>query len=464
MPKKNNGKVIQMLSPENYIRKKARTLPIYECRVNEEWEESKMARLSVARKHTNGNITACFYLIDLMCLGIKDTHFMFNVPMAEYNEHMQSASEEMDIIEIDYVLAHNIVFAGLEFAEDYGLKPHKDFTSITRFMFEEDTDDVELIEIDCGINGQPAYMRGPYDDDVKVKRIIAQLEQTAGSGNYSILDELDEEEEFDDEFDEDEFDDDEEDEFEGMPASEKKELFLSLNSRLENLTEEETNRFGRIVNSIVDDLIDVNLHNQIYDEYYDDLDIETEEREIPDQLLGRKPGDPPISEELKNRFIEIYDLINENHKRAAKELEKFEKEAKGLACVDLLELFLLQAKESPKYPGLLDKYALKHPEYQLIRTLWITEQVITKRNLQEILENPFKLKAFFPNRETIHPIEKYYFLTMQAFVTAVKNDINRIEAFNSVLGELDLPEIDENVLEAIITLIKINYLLSYLKH
>ena len=212
MSNKNNRKEIQLLSPENYIRKKARTLPIYECTVNENWEESKVAQLSVARKHTNGNVTVCFYLVDLMCLGIKDTHYLFNFPMDEYLEQIDDTNTEMPVIRVSYEVAHNIVFAGLEFAEEYGFKPHKDFTLTTRYMLEEDTDDIELIEIDCGINGQPAYLRGPFDDDVKVKKIIAQLEQTAGPGNYSILDEFDEEDEI---FDEDEFEDDEDDEFDG---------------------------------------------------------------------------------------------------------------------------------------------------------------------------------------------------------------------------------------------------------
>lgn len=56
------NKVIQMLSPENYIRNKVRTLPIYECLVNSNWEKSKMVHVVIARRHTNGNITACFYL------------------------------------------------------------------------------------------------------------------------------------------------------------------------------------------------------------------------------------------------------------------------------------------------------------------------------------------------------------------------------------------------------------------
>jgi hypothetical protein len=49
MAKKGKGKIIQMLSPENYIRQKARTLPLYECWINAEWNEGKMATLIVAQ-------------------------------------------------------------------------------------------------------------------------------------------------------------------------------------------------------------------------------------------------------------------------------------------------------------------------------------------------------------------------------------------------------------------------------
>ena len=57
MAKKNAGKVIQMLTPENYIRSKSRTLPIYDCWINSDWEEGKMASVLISRQHTNGNIT-----------------------------------------------------------------------------------------------------------------------------------------------------------------------------------------------------------------------------------------------------------------------------------------------------------------------------------------------------------------------------------------------------------------------
>lgn len=216
MAKSNKGKVIQMLSPENYIRQKARTLPIYECRINAGWETSKMAHLIVARQHTNGNLTTGLYLIDLACLGVKDTFWHFNSSMSNYLELLeQFKDQEEDFIQIDYNLAHNIVFAAIEFAELYNFKPHKDFTSTSRFILEEDTDDIPLIEIDCGVEGLPAYIFSLQEIDAKDRQVIAHLDREAGSGNYYLIDEdgriLNEESDEEDIDDEDWDEEDEED-------------------------------------------------------------------------------------------------------------------------------------------------------------------------------------------------------------------------------------------------------------
>jgi hypothetical protein len=188
MAKKSKGKVIQMLSPENYIRQKARTLPLYECWVNAGWNESKMASLVVARKHITGNITYGVFLVDLACLGVKDSFWHFNTPEAEYRKELDRLTRSNEGIEkIDYLLAHNIVYAGIEFAQEYEFKPHKNFTSVTQFILEEDKKDIPLIEIECGIDGLPTYMQGPLDSDAKARQIVAQLERTAGKGNYYLM-------------------------------------------------------------------------------------------------------------------------------------------------------------------------------------------------------------------------------------------------------------------------------------
>ena len=52
--KKKKGKVVQfLLSPENYIRSRARNLPLFECMISEGWKESGMANILIARNHIN---------------------------------------------------------------------------------------------------------------------------------------------------------------------------------------------------------------------------------------------------------------------------------------------------------------------------------------------------------------------------------------------------------------------------
>lgn len=466
MAKNNKGKVIQMLSPENYIRKKVRTLPIYECLVRSDWEETKLTTVTVARNHTNGNITVCSYLVDLLCLGVKDSMYLFNVPIHKYKEFKEKVNGEMEMTEVDYTLAHNIVYAGVEFAEEFGFKPHKDYESVTKYMLEEDTEDIELIEIECGNEGKPLYMRGPFEDDAKTRKIIAQLEKNAGPGNYDyvdVSDEFDDDDDFedDDEFDLDEYDD--VNEFSEMAFDEKRELFLATSPEIIDMDDEEGKCFVNLVDSLVDDLVDVNQHNKFYDEFLEELDIEVDEDEIPDQLLGIRPGDQAISEELKIQFLSLYQLIDENPELGNEELKIFQKEVIGVPGVYFLELLLLQMKDSPKYPQKIKEYARIYPHYPLIQILWATEQVIAGKNHQKIPGYPFKLETFFPDRETIHPIEQFYTLMLFAFMTGTEMDINKIEAFSSVLWEFDLPKIQETMLITTISLFKINFLITHIR-
>ena len=206
MAKKKKGKVIQMLTPENYIRQKARSLPVFECWLNNDWEENGLANILVGRKHSNGHITAGLYLVDLKCLGVKDSAYWFNIPEFEFREILNRASGRMYMESVSYTLVHNIIFAGLEFADDFGFKPYKEFTSVAQYILEEDTDDIEVIEIDCGMDGKPAYIRGPLENDVEAARIIAQLEKSAGPGNYTYIDEMNDRDSMDDDYEDEDFD------------------------------------------------------------------------------------------------------------------------------------------------------------------------------------------------------------------------------------------------------------------
>lgn len=167
------------LSPKKYIETRIRNLPIYKCLVNKNWKEARIAEVIVMRKHSKGNITAGIYLVDLLCLGIKKTFFFFN---ESEEDVINKLSKTSDVLEtIDYATAHNIIYAGHDFAMDYDIHPHKDF-AITKYIIEEDNDIIPLIEIAVGDDeGKPHLMLhtpGQHSD------ALLKLKKSAGEGNY----------------------------------------------------------------------------------------------------------------------------------------------------------------------------------------------------------------------------------------------------------------------------------------
>lgn len=189
----------KQLSPKQYIQTKARSLPVYKCYVNKDWETAHMAQVLVMRRHVNGNITAGIYLIDLWCLGVKDTTYFFNLTQAEILERFGDGFDKM-FSEEEYGLVHNIVYAGHDFALDYGIKPHADF-AVTKFILEEDDDSIELVEIEVGDNDKPhLFVQQPG----QFSEALAKLKKNAGEGNYFYTiageDDRDEETDEDDEY------------------------------------------------------------------------------------------------------------------------------------------------------------------------------------------------------------------------------------------------------------------------
>ena len=464
MAKKNKGKVIQMPSPENYIRQKARTLPLFECRINSDWEESGLANITVARKHTNSNITMGLYLVDLKCLGVKDAHYFFNISESQYREILNDTEEQMETGPVSYTLVHNIVYAGIEFADDFGFKPHKDFTSVAQYILEEDTDDIELMEIECGEKGRPLYVQGPLDNDTRARQIIAQLERSAGPDNYDFILEADESYWKDD--DDDEEPEEEEDfemqeaKFGELTTTEKLNLIEKLINRIEKLSDEEKEDFGYLSDSITDSYIDFDEADTIYEKLSQKiLEIEITD-ELSDELLGIEPGSDINRKEWGKQFLEIYDLTSENVKKAEKKLKKLQKEMPENPAVCFLELSILETKNSTAYENKLDLYYQQFPDYPLLKLFWVTHLCLTRRTL--ITENLFNKgpEEFFPGKTTLHKMEMYHYLLMLTFVTMVEMNMTRIKVLEWIVEEADIDETDSIDIGELIAIAQMNFILS----
>jgi len=165
------------LTDKQYLKQRARKLPIYKCLVSPQWKESGAASLLIMRKHTNGNVTVGFFYIDLFCEGVKDVYWKVNVEEDEMLKYLS------DTEEISYDLAHNIIYGAAEYAEENGLKNHEDF-ALAKFILEEDNEDVPLIEVEFGKNGKPLLMVAENKSNISK---LHTLRKTLGEGNFNFV-------------------------------------------------------------------------------------------------------------------------------------------------------------------------------------------------------------------------------------------------------------------------------------
>lgn len=179
----------QKFSESRYLRERVRTFPIKVCLANPDWQEVGLSEIVVCREQPSGKIAMGIFLVDVHCLGLKNAVHRLNMTDDEVLDIVESIDQAHDspLEEIPYVMAHNIIYGAIEYADDLGFSPHKDF-GLAKYILEEDTDEIEYIELEFGKDGQPFYLSGPYDN---VSKILSTLNRTVGEGNYEYLAHID---------------------------------------------------------------------------------------------------------------------------------------------------------------------------------------------------------------------------------------------------------------------------------
>ncbi|NJK87916.1 MAG: hypothetical protein HC906_20090 [Bacteroidales bacterium] len=173
----------QQLSPEKYITGKGRLLPIHECFISEDWGKSGLATVVISRKMPSEKIIMGLYLVDVLCLGLKDTSYKFAMSAIEFSEFLNNLNQNQAMVKCEPNFAHNLIFGAIDFASESGFSPNKGF-KITEYLLNTDLIDDGIDTIEFGRNGKPLFVAGPFDD---VNRIIGILERNLGTGNYDYI-------------------------------------------------------------------------------------------------------------------------------------------------------------------------------------------------------------------------------------------------------------------------------------
>ncbi len=179
----------QFLSPEQYMKQRARTLEIGTCYVSDDMTECGEGHVIVTRRHTGGRISMAMYLVDIYCLGVKDSFFRLRLEEDELDEMLDMGS---GVHECSYEEAHNWVYGAIAWAEEAGIEPDKSF-AVTKYMLKEDTDDVPLIEYEFGLGGKHLLMA---KNNLEASRYLPLLKKNLGEGNFTFTIKTDYNEDF----------------------------------------------------------------------------------------------------------------------------------------------------------------------------------------------------------------------------------------------------------------------------
>lgn len=224
MAKKKANKKSQKqskVSPEKYIKEKGRKLPLAGCYITPSWEESGIAYIIVSRRRPDGNYVVALYLVDTFCLGVKDTSYYVDMSEYELNDILKRVKDKVGSVSmVPYEEVHNIIYGAIEFAEEGGISPHKDFR-ITEYLLEEDTDDIPLICYNFGQNGKHCLVVNPDRYEMRYENI---LRDNLGDNFDVILSEDDDEEDYDDE----DYGDEEDEDYGDDEDENRKRMFMNL--------------------------------------------------------------------------------------------------------------------------------------------------------------------------------------------------------------------------------------------
>lgn len=163
----------------------ARELPIYECLINPSWRDDGLATILVSRRQPDGGIVFGVYMVDILCLGLKNTFCNADFSEWEYKTEVRpNLNSNGEMMKCSIPLAHRIIYGAIEFASQFGFSPQKDFKLSRHILENRDCLEPCVESVEFGKDGQPMFVSGPNDD---VEHVMGKLKSAAGDGNFSYL-------------------------------------------------------------------------------------------------------------------------------------------------------------------------------------------------------------------------------------------------------------------------------------
>ena len=141
-----------------------------------------LAAVMVARADRSSRVTLCGFLVDVHCLGVKNTLGPQTVSSGAVLDRTRAFFRAFPTPArpAPLELAQQLVHGAVAYAAALGFTPHPEFADVAPYLGPPSGP----CPIRFGLNGKPFYISGPRD---RPGEVIATLERTAGAGNYDLL-------------------------------------------------------------------------------------------------------------------------------------------------------------------------------------------------------------------------------------------------------------------------------------
>ena len=163
------------LTPEQYIKQKARTLPLGQCYMNKNWFISGIAIAVVCRCHKQGTYTFGVFQLDTFCTGLIECKIEFSRDKESYENIINYLKNSFKIEPVTYQEVHNLIYGAVAWGEDAGFTPPNIY-NLAKYLMEEDTEDIPLINYQYGRFGKHFLLADSEQElDEFMPHLIAHL-------------------------------------------------------------------------------------------------------------------------------------------------------------------------------------------------------------------------------------------------------------------------------------------------
>ncbi len=141
-----------------------------------------LAAVMVARADRSSRVTLCGFLVDVYCLGVKNTLGPLTVSSSAVRDRSRRFFGGFPDLprSAPLELAQHLVHGALAYAASLGFEPHEEFLEVEPFLGPAPGP----CPIRFGRDGTPWYIAGPHDN---ARHVIATLDRTVGTGNYQYI-------------------------------------------------------------------------------------------------------------------------------------------------------------------------------------------------------------------------------------------------------------------------------------